>query len=475
MNNSILRRLTTAMLMVALVAVFAGCSDDENPVTPPPPPELGDGAMLRVVHASPSAPAVDIYAEGIAAPIWSGAAYGATTDYTSLAAGTYNIQLRGAGASATSPPAFETGPITVPDGVTITAVAMGDFNSSNDADKFRVQVYVEDFDAAAGSTARVRVIHASPDAPTVQLDLGNDGSVEVDNFARFAETGAAGVELPAGQELQVGIRSGGASVTAFTTPQLPDGADLFVIATGFLGNLPRESDGFSLLAVGPTGSIGFIKQNPVVFALHGSPDAPAVDIYAGPARLVENLAFGELSGSIQVPPGSYTLDFKATGSMTTAASATTPALAAGERYLAVASGFLMDTPAFTLIPVADQFDLEAASGAIRVVHASPDAPAVDIGTVDGSGNVTAVSDFTNLGYEDASTASGTNLPAGTLPIGVAQTGTTAAVAEFTVPVSGTTRAFAVAAGSLTGNGEAFRLLVVDTTVFPWGVATINPN
>jgi hypothetical protein len=115
------------------------------------------------------------------------------------------------------------------------------------------------------------------------------------------------------------------------------------------------------------------------------------------------------------------------------------------------------------------------SGTVRVVHASPDAPPVDVGTVDGNGDVTAVADFTNLGFENASTAAGTTLPAGNLPIGIAATGTTPAVAQFTVPVSSMTRAFAVAAGSLMGNGEAFRLLVVDTTVFPWGVATINPN
>jgi hypothetical protein len=462
--------------MVVLVAAFAGCSDDdENPIAPTPLPEMGEGSMLRVVHASPNAPAVDIYAKGIAAPIWSGAAYGATTDYQELAEGTYNIQLRGAGSAPDSPIAFETGPITVPDGVTITAIAMGDFNSGDDADEFRVQIYVEEFDPAAANTARVRVIHASPDAPTVQIDLGNDESIDVDNFARFAETGKEGVALPAGQELQVGIRVGGASVTAFTTPSLPDGADLFVIATGFLGKLPREMDGFSLLAVGPAGTIGFIKQNPVVFALHGSPNAPGVDIYAGPAKLVTDLTFGNISANIQVPPGAYTLDFTATGSTEIAASATTPALAAGERYLAIASGFLNGTPAFTLIPVADAFDPSAMSGTVRVVHASPDAPPVDVGTVDGNGDVTAVADFTNLGFENASTAAGTTLPAGNLPIGIAATGTTPAVAQFTVPVSSMTRAFAVAAGSLMGNGEAFRLLVVDTTVFPWGVATINPN
>ena len=32
--------------------------------------------------------------------------------------------------------------------------------------------------------------------------------------------------------------------------------------------------------------------------VHGGPDAPAVDIYAGDALLVENIAFGELSGAV---------------------------------------------------------------------------------------------------------------------------------------------------------------------------------
>ena len=59
--------------------------------------------------------------------------------------------------------------------------------------------------------------------------------------------------------------------------------------------LPRESAGFGLLAVGPDGTIGLIRQNPVVFALHASPDAPAVDIYAGETALTTNLAFGQLS------------------------------------------------------------------------------------------------------------------------------------------------------------------------------------
>ena len=47
--------------------------------------------MIRVVHASPDAPAVDVYAEGVSSPLLEDVAYGETTSYLSVDPGTYNI------------------------------------------------------------------------------------------------------------------------------------------------------------------------------------------------------------------------------------------------------------------------------------------------------------------------------------------------------------------------------------------------
>jgi len=465
------------LLLLAMTAfVITGCSDDDK--SPTTVTDMGKGAMVRVVHASPDAPAVDVYAEGVAAPLIEDLAYGDTSPYLELAAGTYNVQLRAAGSEPTSGIAYETGDLTIPEGAKITAAAVGLLGSMNEADKFRVMPLVENFTDPGAGMASVRIIHASADAPTVALDVGDDATVEVPDFARFGDTGEAGVPLPSGAKLQIAIWAGStlSRVTAFTTPDLPAGAELFVFATGLLGQAPREMDGFSLLAVGPDGSIGFIRQNPVVFALHSSPNAPAVDIYAGGAELVDNLNFGEISAAIQVPPGSYDLSFRANSSGAEAATATTPDLAAGQRYLAVASGFLGGTgdEAFTLLAYADGFDLDMMSPLVRVIHASPDAPAVDVGTVSG-GTVTAVGAFSNLAYRQGSEATGTALPVGMLPIGVAATGGTSPVASFTVGTTSGLRGFAVAAGSLLGNGETFRLIVVDTGVFPWAAAEVAPN
>jgi len=473
MNRNISRSILS-ILMVALLVAAVGCSDDDDP---PMAPDMGEGAMLRVIHASPDAPAVDVYAEGVSTALITNLAYGSTSAYLDIDAGTYNIQLRAAGSPSSSTPAYETGDLAITDGAKITALAAGLLGSTNAADKFRVLALAENFTNPGSGNAAVRIIHGSADAPTVAVDVGNDGVPEITDFARFEDTGAAGVALPAGVALQIAIWAGSPlqRVTVFTTPQLPAGGELFVIATGLLSKLPRQTDGFSLLAVAPTGSIGFIKQNPVVFALHGSPDAPAVDIYAGTAMLVSDLAFSELSGAVQVPPAIYTLDFKATGSQVTAASATTPALAAGERYLAIATGFLSaGNPTFRLLPLGDAFTLGAATAYVRVVHASPDAPAVDVGTV--SGNVvTPVPDFVDLAFEESSTGTGTSLPAAALAIGVAATGSTTPVATFSITTSAGLRAFAVAAGSLGGTGESFRLVLVNTAVFPWTAAEVFPN
>ena len=440
-------------------------------------PDVGS-AMLRAVHASPDAPMVDVYAEGIAVPIISDLAYGDASLYFPVPAGTYNIQLRASPSTEADPIAFETGPIDLAANQQITAVASGFLASMDEADKFRILPLVEDF--GAPQSALVRIVHAGPDAPSVDIDVGDDGVVDYADLARFADTGAAGIALPSGEALQVAIRvAGGDRVTAFTTPALPDGEEIFVIATGTLTSPARADDGFSLLAVASTGSLGFIKQNPVVYALHGSPDAPAVDIYAGESLLVENIAFGELSGTVQVPPGTYTLDFYVTGTGTGSPTASfdTPDLMAGGAYLAVAAGELVPEgteEAFTLLAFEELFD-STETARVRAIHASGDAPAVDIGTV-AAGEIDQVL-FQNLAWSESSDDIGLEVPVGDLTIGVAATGSTTPVATFDITTSAGLQTFAVAAGALAPDGveEALRLFLVVVSANPWIGAEVLPN
>jgi hypothetical protein len=463
------------LLMASLIlAVGYGCGDDDDD-------DNGNGptAQFRAIHASPDAPPVDIYVEGVGI-IAANVSYGDAMPYLTVPAGTYNVQLRPAGADPSSNPIYETGDITLAADSVLTAVAAGLLNSADPADSFRILAFFEDFGDTA--SARVRIVHAGPDAPAVDIDVGDDGSAEITNLALFEDTGAEGVSLPSGEALQIGILvSGGPRVTAFTTPELPDGAELFVIATGLLAQPADAADGFSLLAVAGTGSLGFIQQNPVVYALHGSPDAPAVDVYAGDSLLVDNISFGDLSSAVQVPPGTYTLDFYPTGTGpgTPVASFPTPALDAGNGYLAVAAGELAPEGGeeeFTLLPFVELFDPTQAAR-VRAIHASGDAPAVDIGTVDGgTGEIDAVL-FENLAWSESSDDSGLEVPVAALTIGVAATGSTTPVATFDITTTVGLQAFAVAAGALAPDGgeESFRLILVVASATPWVGLEVLPN
>ena len=111
---------------------------------------------------------------------------------------------------------------------------------------------------------------------------------------------------------------------------------------------------------------------------------------------------------------------------------------------------------------------------VRIVHASPDAPAVDVGPST-AGTVSAVPDFTNLPFTVASTELGTVLPSGSITVGVAANPGTAAVAEFDLVLTGGLRAFGNAVGTLGSDGESFRLVIVDTSVWPWISAEVMPN
>ena len=454
--------------------------DPMSTVTPPP-----GKAIVRVVHGSADAPAVDVYAKGSDKPLVTGLAYGQTSAWLTVDPGSYEFELRAAPSKATDPIAYKTDALAIGADVKITAIAAGLLGAKDLDAAFRVVPVVEGFGAKEAGKARLRIVHAGSDAPSVDLDVGNDDpkKPEVSGLKRFSDTGAEGVALPAETALAVGIAAGGARVTAFTTPKLPDGANVIVIATGLLSKLGRERDGFALLAIGPNGSLGFIKQDPMVYALHAGPDAPRVDAFVGTSEIVDDVGFGELAKPVQVQPGTYTVDFfgHAAGSErpsgNPAASTSTGPLAAGERYLTVATGFLAGSgaSAFRLAGYREGFDLGTGKPQLRAVHNSPDATEVDIG-IAGATSISPVL-FSGLSFSQSSADGGLGATAGHLPIGITPAGLNSNfVARFTVPATNDNRAFVLASGALNpAKGQSFRLLVVDTASAPWTVSTVHPH
>jgi hypothetical protein len=114
-----------------------------------------------------------------------------------------------------------------------------------------------------------------------------------------------------------------------------------------------------------------------VNVVHASADAPAVDVYGDGAVAIENLTFGSAFGFVALPAGDYNVQVAPTG--TSAEEAVIDADLSREADLAyevVALGPVAEITA-GVFPV-DVSAVGSDESSVRVVHASPDAGAVDV-------------------------------------------------------------------------------------------------
>lgn len=112
--------------------------------------------------------------------------------------------------------------------------------------------------------------------------------------------------------------------------------------------------------------------------IHASADAPAVDVFANGSLVVEALPFKAASGYLSVPPGSYNIQVRVSGTQTTVLSQPL-VLLGGTDYTAFAMGSVSGPQPLFLIALGDNL-LPRPVGTIslRVVHAAASAPAVDV-------------------------------------------------------------------------------------------------
>lgn len=194
--------------------------------------------------------------------------------------------------------------------------------------------------------ARVRVVHASPDAPAV--DVWVEGSIVFENVAFEDITDL--VEVPAGTyNVQVVPHGATMPVVIEADLDLAAATDYTVVATDFLANITP----IILTADGGTPTDG----NSWVRFFHGSPDAPAVDIAVadGGPVLIPDVAFQEFSEYLEVPAGTYDLEARLAGTMDVALSLPGVMIGDGDVVTAYATGLVADIGAldnFYYVPAA---------------------------------------------------------------------------------------------------------------------------
>ncbi|MBK7256365.1 MAG: DUF4397 domain-containing protein [Ignavibacteriae bacterium] len=250
---------------------------------------------------------------------------------------------------------------------------------------------------SSAQTARIQVIHNAADPAADSVDIYVNGTKALDNFAFRAASPF--LTVPAGTPVTIGIapwNSTGASDTiASFTYTLAHDQKYLIIASGVLAppqfaeNPDNKPTGFTLLV--KSGAIEAGHGGSVSLAVaHGATDAPRVDVVArGGGTLVDDAAYGDITGYLTVPPSAYTLDIKdASGTVTVASFTADLSGLANGAAVVFASGFLSPLAnkngalfgLFAALPNGTVIELPATTARLQVIHnaADPAAAEVDI-------------------------------------------------------------------------------------------------
>lgn len=214
-----LRRLLYSVGMALLVLGFALPAAAQN-----------NNAMVRVIHASPDAPAVDVFVDGKAA--LTNVAFKAISDYLEVPAGEHKIAVAPAGQGEAA--AVINANPTVEAGKAYTIAAVGKL-----AD-IKAQIYSDNLAAPAAGKAHVRVIHASPDAPAVSVKVAG-GPTLIDSLA--FPNASDYLPVDAGSyNLQVTPAGANDVVLDLANTSLKAGTIYDVVALGELASISAEVD-----------------------------------------------------------------------------------------------------------------------------------------------------------------------------------------------------------------------------------------
>ena len=199
--------------------------------------------------------------------------------------------------------------------------------------------------------------------------------------------------------------------------------------------------------------------------IHASPDAPAVDVYVDGAEALSDLAFGTASGWVALPAGEHQVQVTAAdAAIDTAVIDAMLTLEAGAAYEVAATGLLAD-----ITPIVNQTDLSEFStdaepmARARVIHASPDAPAVDVAVKGGDVLIE------NLAFPDASDY--LVVPAASYDLEVRPTGTEDVALDLPGVALDAGTVYSIYAIGQVGDGSLTVLPVTATTVTPMATPT----
>lgn len=252
-------------------------------------------------------------------------------------------------------------------------------------------------------TARVQIIHNSADAAAATVDIYVNGVLSPDLTGVAFRTATPFDDVPAGVPLAIGIAPGGSDgpsdILRTFNVTFDANAKYVVVANGIVsptGYSPATDFGLNVYPLGQEAAGS--GSNTDVLVIHGSTDAPTVDVAnvttLPSSTLIDDLEYGEFSGYAALPTADYRIQVRTSNGITPVAEYSAPLQTLnlqGQALVVVASGFLnpannSNGPAFGLyaaLPTGGALvqlpSAPISTARVQVIHNCADAIA---GTVD---------------------------------------------------------------------------------------------
>ncbi|HEY5810159.1 MAG TPA: DUF4397 domain-containing protein, partial [Povalibacter sp.] len=231
---------------------------------------------------------------------------------------------------------------------------------------------------------QLRALHASPDAPAVDIRVNGTAVLTAVDYAQGSGF------LPVGERTRVEVEAivpGGNAVVIDESLSLDFSTEYTVIAAG------RVADPIGALVISNPADEAITNGSLRVQVVHAAPAAPSVDVYvtapeadlAGSAKLNgAPLAYMQYTGRVEAPAATYRIRVTPAGDASTVVydSGSLPLPAGADLLVAAVGNTGPGSSPIKLVALDGEGSsmlLDAATPAsVVAVHASPDAPAVDV-------------------------------------------------------------------------------------------------
>lgn len=308
---------------------------------------------FRVLHGATDAPAVDVAARDVATLV-SNAAYTDFTGYINVPAASYLLDVKPAGTS-TIVASYEA-PLNAIPGEAIVVFASGFLTPGANQNGEAFGLFAARADGsvltlAPTSKGRLQVIHNCADPVADSVDVYVNGTLTLNNFAFRNATPY--IDIPGDTPVSIGIAPKNSASINDTLVSFnvtfTNGEKYVAIASGVLApasfavNPDGRPTGFTLLLQDQMRESALNSTDVDFRVLHGSTDAPTVDVVAvGAGVIVDDAAYTDITDYISVPANNYTLQITPGNNNTViVASFTAPLSGLGGGSATVfASGFL---------------------------------------------------------------------------------------------------------------------------------------